>query len=256
MTTARDSCPSPTVTRCSWSRIRSNCISPASATRSAPMSRCNRRNASREVLLQQQNRLSAHATPPPRSPPVMVTPAAARATQPTTTSDTLRLTPAEIAQRRKEGCCFHCHDMYDNGHKKLCKQLFIIDVVEDDDGDTPLPAGAGDPQISIHVLTGIRPHSDRTMQLAIDTNSVRLTALLDSGSTHNFVDLEAAEQAGIQWGIMQASTLPSPMVTESIARGAARTCRSPSLARSSSSTATALHSGHTRWCSASNGSSP
>jgi hypothetical protein len=186
----------------------------------------------------------------------MVTPAAARATQPTTTSDTLRLTPAEIAQRRKEGCCFHCHDMYDNGHKKLCKQLFIIDVVEDDDGDTPLPAGAGDPQISIHVLTGIRPRSDRTMQLAIDTNSVRLTALLDSGSTHNFVDLEAAEQAGIQWGIMQASTLPSPMVTESIARGAARTCRSPSLARSSSSTATALHSGHTRWCSASNGSSP
>jgi hypothetical protein len=28
--------------------------------------------------------------------------------------------------------------MYDNGHKKVCKQLFIIEVAEDDDGDTPL----------------------------------------------------------------------------------------------------------------------
>jgi hypothetical protein len=50
------------------------------------------------------------------------------------------------------------------------------------------------------VLTGIRPRSSRTMKLAIDANGVRLTALLDFGSTHNFLDLEVAERAGIQWG--------------------------------------------------------
>jgi hypothetical protein len=48
--------------------------------------------------------------------------------------ETLWLTPVEIAQqRRKDGRCFHCHDMFTNGHKKVCKQLFIIEVIGDED---------------------------------------------------------------------------------------------------------------------------
>jgi hypothetical protein len=53
-----------------------------------------------------------------------------------------------------------------------------------------------DPTIFIQVLTGIRLRSGKTMQLHIDINGVRLLALLDSSSTHNFIDLEAAARAG------------------------------------------------------------
>jgi hypothetical protein len=38
------------------------------------------------------------------------------------------------------------------------------------------------------------------MQLVVNINGTRLTALLDSGSTHNFVDVEAAVRASIQLG--------------------------------------------------------
>jgi hypothetical protein len=37
------------------------------------------------------------------------------------------------------------------------------------------------------------------MQLVVDVRGVHLTTLLDSRSTHNFVDLEAATRAGITW---------------------------------------------------------
>jgi hypothetical protein len=32
-----------------------------------------------------------------------------------------RLTPAEVAQCRKDGQCFHCNDFFMNGHKAVCK---------------------------------------------------------------------------------------------------------------------------------------
>jgi hypothetical protein len=38
------------------------------------------------------------------------------------------------------------------------------------------------------------------MQLVVNINGTRLTALLNSGSAHNFVDVEAAARAGIQLG--------------------------------------------------------
>jgi hypothetical protein len=50
----------------------------------------------------------------------------------------------------------------------------------------------------IYALTGIRPCSGCTMLLFVSINSTRLATLIDSGSTHNFMDLEAAERASIQ----------------------------------------------------------
>jgi hypothetical protein len=109
---------------------------------------------------------------------------------------TLKLTPAAIVERRKIGQCFHCNDMYNNGHREVCKQLFVIEVLVDDDYQAPVPE-TDDLTISLHALTGILPCSGRSMQLVVDINGTRLNALLDSGSTHNFVDLDTAERAGI-----------------------------------------------------------
>jgi hypothetical protein len=99
---------------------------------------------------------------------------------------------AKIAERRKDGRCFHCDEFFTNGHKMVCKQLFIIELIDDDD-----PSGAGDtsdPIISIHALTGITPRSDRTMKAMVVINTVALTALLNSGSTHNFINTDAARR--------------------------------------------------------------
>jgi hypothetical protein len=107
-----------------------------------------------------------------------------------------RLTVAEIAERRKDGRCFHCDEPFTNGHKMVCKQLFTIELIHDDE---PLAAGDElDPTISIHALAGIEPRSGRTMKVKVIINAVALTALLDSGSTHNFVDTDATTRAGLQ----------------------------------------------------------
>jgi hypothetical protein len=78
----------------------------------------------------------------------------------------------------------------------VSKQLFTIELI---DNDEPLTVGeAFDPTISIHALMGIEPRSGRTMKTTIIINTVSLMALLDSGSTHNFVDTAAVTRARLQ----------------------------------------------------------
>jgi hypothetical protein len=42
--------------------------------------------------------------------------------------------------------------IFSNGHKTVCKQLFVIEVVSEE-GD--MPAVTEEPTISLHALTGI-----------------------------------------------------------------------------------------------------
>jgi hypothetical protein len=111
-----------------------------------------------------------------------------------------RLTPTKVAQRRKDGQCFQNNDFFTQGHKQTCKQLFCIEV-EDNDTTTPVEA-VDTPMISIHALIGIRPHTGRTMQLYVIINGTRVRTLLDPGSTHNFVDLDTATRNDIKFGGM------------------------------------------------------
>jgi hypothetical protein len=70
-------------------------------------------------------------------------------------------------------------------------------VIEYD--DTPVD-DTNTPMISIHVLTAIRPRALHTMQLYVIINGARITALMDSGSTHNFVDLDATKRISLKFG--------------------------------------------------------
>jgi hypothetical protein len=59
--------------------------------------------------------------------------------------------------------------------------------------EPPTQPAENDPTISLHALTGIRPCSGQTMQVSVIINGCSLVVLLDSGSTHNFVDTAVVE---------------------------------------------------------------
>jgi hypothetical protein len=65
------------------------------------------------------------------------------------------MSPVEIAERRLKGMCFHCDDVFSQGHKQVCKQLFMIEAICDDYKEAA-PEEITDPAISIHALTGIQ----------------------------------------------------------------------------------------------------
>jgi hypothetical protein len=131
--------------------------------------------------------------------------------KPVLAPSTIRLSPAEIAQRRKDYKCFHCDEFFTNGHKLLYKHFFIIEMLSEGEEEDGAP-GEGEPMILIHALTGIQPRHGRTMQLHvivnraslltllrhgrtmqlhIIVNRASLLTLLNSGSTHNFIDTKA-----------------------------------------------------------------
>jgi hypothetical protein len=87
------------------------------------------------------------AAPTPSSP-------AHRAMGAATPAAVMCLTSAEIVQWQKDGKCFHCNDFFVQGHKKQCKQLFVIEVVVEDGNDEQPPDGI-EPTISLHTLISI-----------------------------------------------------------------------------------------------------
>jgi hypothetical protein len=144
---------------------------------------------------------SASATPtstrtgsrmPPKSWLALLVLPAASATAssaPSTKSATSRkFSSVEITERHALGLCFKCDEKFIPGHREACKCLFTIELLDEDDVD---------PMISIHALTGIHFRSVKTMQVSVRVGHTTLTALLDSSSTHNFLDTVAAARAGV-----------------------------------------------------------
>jgi hypothetical protein len=102
-------------------------------------------------------------------------------------------TNQEILYRRDwraKGIYFKCDEKFVSGHRDVCKRLFYIEVVSDDEDDD-------DPTISIHAFTSIHPRATSTMQLLITISGVILRALLDSGSAHNFIDTVVTEHVDV-----------------------------------------------------------
>jgi len=134
----------------------------------------------------------------PQQPVSTAAPLAITAAQSAPSRPFCRLSPQEMAERRRQGLCYNCDEPYVQGHR--CQRLFYLEVSDFDESEELDPEKDPEnselpPLISLHAITGIRP--EETMQLRVNIGNHELTALLDSGSTHNFVSMEAARHIGL-----------------------------------------------------------
>lgn len=140
--------------------------------------------------------LPSPATPLPLpAPPIATTTPAASLPVTNTTQvagrTVRRLSPAEMDERRRLGQCFNCDEKYVRGHNQVCKRLFLLELSEEPD-----EAESADLlQISLCAITGIK--SAETMQIVVCIGNRQLRALLDSGSSHNFISDQAATQISL-----------------------------------------------------------
>jgi hypothetical protein len=111
-----------------------------------------------------------------------------------------RLTQAEQEERCRLGLCYNCDEKFSRGHNRVCKRLFLLDCTVEDDVDEAA-AGAElaqteeSPAFSLHAIAGVRLTD--TMQIDVNLTSNAFIALLDSGSTHNFISESAAQRTGL-----------------------------------------------------------
>ncbi|CAL5377841.1 unnamed protein product [Camellia sinensis] len=111
-----------------------------------------------------------------------------------------RLSPAEHHDRRSKGLCFNCNEKFSPGHR--CKKLFLIEGSwsdeEDDDVDMEvieLKENEETPGISLHAIYGAR--APQTMKVRGRVGQHQITLLIDSGSTHNFLNSKVARKLGV-----------------------------------------------------------
>ena len=99
-----------------------------------------------------------------------------------------RLSPQEMAEHRRQGICYNCDEPYIRGHK--CPRLFYLEVTDFDEAEDTEHNTDGEPQdqpplISLHAIAGFTTND--TMKIRVRIGESELIALLDSGSTSNFI---------------------------------------------------------------------
>jgi hypothetical protein len=111
-------------------------------------------------------------------------------------------------ERQLKGLCYNCDDKYFPGHKCNEKNIFmaISEDISEDNVETPLVSESlettnitppsnlpeGEPVISLNALTGFS--TPQTLKLIGYIKHRKITILVDSGSTHNFIHHRIAQE--------------------------------------------------------------
>jgi hypothetical protein len=109
------------------------------------------------------------------------------------------LSSAEQQERRRQGLCLNCDEPYVRGH--VCQRLFYLEVDDflgeaaGEGGVDPLEEPAAPDVTGVNALAGIR--TDKTLLLPVTINGERLLALMDTGSTHNFLNGDMMSRLGL-----------------------------------------------------------
>ncbi|XP_066316651.1 uncharacterized protein [Miscanthus floridulus] len=141
------------------------------------------------------------ATPPMTKPPAPTASIEGRPVK--------RLNQTEQEERRCLGLCFNCDEKYSRGHNKVCKRLFFVDsVVEEDEDTTEDTPDTETPVFSLHAVAGVAVGN--SILLRVQLGAASLVALVDTGSTHNFIGESAADRTGLP-------VQPRPRLTATVA---------------------------------------
>ncbi|KAJ0111224.1 hypothetical protein Patl1_00946 [Pistacia atlantica] len=107
-----------------------------------------------------------------------------------------RLTPNEIQYRRCHNLCYNCEETYTPGHH--CKRLFLIDCAHDDVAEEmeEIEEDHEVAEISLNAITGTT--TPQTMRVSGKIYGHPLMVLLDTGSTHNFLNHAWASRFGLK----------------------------------------------------------
>ena len=90
--------------------------------------------------------------------------------------------------------CFKCNEKFTKGHQCKKKQLYVLDGDQEDSDQEPIQEKKnekvleqeGDLQISINAITG--SVSYRTIRVHGLVRKQKVVILIDTGSTHNFLN--------------------------------------------------------------------
>jgi transposase InsO family protein len=107
-----------------------------------------------------------------------------------------RLSQSEMEERRRLGLCFNCNEKFARSHNRVCQRIFLLDLADDDEEAATDDEPHQSPLISLLAMAGV--WTWEMMQVHIQLGGNRLLALLDSGSTHNFVSSEAAGRTSLK----------------------------------------------------------
>nr|GFA10401.1 hypothetical protein [Tanacetum cinerariifolium] len=92
------------------------------------------------------------------------------------------LNQKEIREKRAKGLCFYCDERYMPGHK-CSGQMFVLEVSPDERED-----------IEDNLKTHLGVPTNNTMRMKATVTKHLLYLLIDTGSTHNFLDLFTAKK--------------------------------------------------------------
>lgn len=118
------------------------------------------------------------------------------------------MTPSQMQERRNKGLCYYCDEKFTRGHKCAHKSLLLLEgECSDDEEDILLkPQREGTeqnqwkeeppPAVSIQAMFGCP--TPRTIRLMGVINKKQVAILLDTGSTHNFVDPRLVKRTNMQ----------------------------------------------------------
>ncbi|GJV14755.1 reverse transcriptase [Tanacetum coccineum] len=119
-----------------------------------------------------------------------------------------RLTQKELEEKRAKNQCFYCDQKYTPGHKCI-GQVYLLEVIADADeldNDEEILICASEnrekfeqlyeevPHISLHALNGVQSY--QTMRVVGFMRKFIIHILIDTGSTHNFVNESVAKKIG------------------------------------------------------------
>ncbi|KAJ0028613.1 hypothetical protein Pint_35931 [Pistacia integerrima] len=107
-----------------------------------------------------------------------------------------------MKERRDKGLSYYCDEKFHPGHKSKTQTLFMLEgqpLVDEEDMDCSNNSPSQEetvPEISIHAMVGA--HTPQTMRVSGLLYNKPMSVLIDTGSTHNFLDPQIAKKTGLQ----------------------------------------------------------